>query len=209
VVIAPRVLVAPAAPRIALPLIQMRRAPGAAIVLPAVLTRPGRFNDRAHIAPGLRAPGTNPAFAPRFNANVTPNTAPRVNAVTTTPHINSAVTTTPPHINSAVTTPHVNSVVTTTPHINSAVTGPGADPRFRRPLNNNPPVVTTAPTTNIHPVGPVGNIRPVGPVGNVHPVGPAGPTARPVVPQVRPQVQRAQAAGPKPAPKCNGKDCKR
>jgi hypothetical protein len=199
VVIAPRILVAPAAPRIALPLIQMRRAPGAAIVLPAVLTRPGRFNDRAHVAPGLRAPGTNPAFAPRFNANATTN-MPRVNAVTTTPHINSAVTN--------PNAPRLNNAVTNTPHINSAVTNaPGNDPRFRRPFNNQPPIGTGP--TNFHPVGPVGNVRPVGPVGNVHPVGPAGPTARPVTPQVRPQVQRAQA-GPRAAPpKCNGKDCKR
>jgi uncharacterized caspase-like protein len=206
VVIAPRVLVAPAAPRIALPLIQMRRAPGAAITLPVVLSRPGRFNERARFAPGPRVPGTNPAFAPRFNANATTNT----------PHINSAVTTTP-HINSVVTNPnaahlnnlnavHLNTTATTNPHINSAVTnGPGTDPRFRRSFNNQPPVATVAPT-NVHPVGPVGNVRPVGPVGNVHP---AGPQARPVGPQFRPQVQRAQA-GPRPAPaKCNGKDCKR
>ena len=186
VVIAPRVLVAPAASRIALPLIQMRRAPGAAIVLPVVLSRPGRFNDRARVAPGLRVPGTNPAFAPRFNANATTNT----------PHLNSAVTN--------PNAPHLNNAVTNTPHINSAVTNaPGQDPRFRRQFNDPPnnPVANATSTPNVHPAGPV---------GNVHPVGPAGPTAHPVNPQFRPQVQRAQVGPrPPPPPKCNGKNCKK
>ena len=185
VVIAPRNLVAPPAPRIALPLIQMRRAPGAAIVLPVVLSRPGRFNDRARFAPGPRVPGNNPAFAPRFNTNAT----------TSTPHINSAVTN--------PNAPHLNNAVTNTPHINSAVTNaPGQDPRFRRQFNNPPnnPVANATSTPNVHPAGPV---------GNVHPVGPAGPAAHPVNPQFRPQVQRAQVGPRPPPPKCNGKNCKK
>ena len=67
VVIAPRVIAAPPLVRVALPLIQMRRAPGTSIVLPVVFSRPGRFNERARFAPGPGVPGGNPAFAPRGN----------------------------------------------------------------------------------------------------------------------------------------------
>jgi uncharacterized caspase-like protein len=68
VVIAPRFIVAPPAPRVALPLIQMRRMASAPIVLPTVYSRPGRFNPSARFAPGQRLPGFNPATGARFNA---------------------------------------------------------------------------------------------------------------------------------------------
>ncbi|HUI95691.1 MAG TPA: caspase family protein [Xanthobacteraceae bacterium] len=64
-VIAPRVVVAPVAPRIALPLIQRQR-PAGPIVLPVVL-RPGHLERARWTPPGGRVPGGNPAFAPRFN----------------------------------------------------------------------------------------------------------------------------------------------
>jgi hypothetical protein len=78
VVIAPRVLVAPPTPRIGLPLIQMRRASNAPIVLPVVYSRPGQFNPSARFAPGQRLPGFNPATGIHFNATTTgPNGYPR------------------------------------------------------------------------------------------------------------------------------------
>jgi hypothetical protein len=73
VVFAPRVLAPPPAPRIALPLIQMRRANNAPIALPVVYSRPGRFNSSATIAPGHQLPGFNPAAGARFNAAVAPS----------------------------------------------------------------------------------------------------------------------------------------
>jgi caspase domain-containing protein len=68
VVIAPRIIAPPPAPRIALPLIQMRRTANAPIVLPVVYSRPGRFNPSARLLPGQRLPAFNPATGARFNA---------------------------------------------------------------------------------------------------------------------------------------------
>jgi hypothetical protein len=69
VVIAPRFIAPPPAPRIALPLIQMRRTASAPIVLPVVYSRPGRFNPSVRLLPGQRLPAFNPATGARFNAN--------------------------------------------------------------------------------------------------------------------------------------------
>ena len=85
VVIAPRFIQPPPAPRIALPLIQMRRVTNAPIVLPMVYSRPGqfnRFNPSVRLAPGLgpRVPGFNPAAGARYNAATAtpgPNGFPR------------------------------------------------------------------------------------------------------------------------------------
>src|SRR5262249_29813555 len=71
VVIAPRFMVAPPAPRVALPLIQMRRTASAPIVLPTVYSRPGQLNPAVRFAPGRLAP-----FHP---------TGTRFNGVTATP----------------------------------------------------------------------------------------------------------------------------
>jgi len=68
VVIAPRFIAPPPAPRIALPLIQMRRTASAPIVLPTVYSRPGQLTPYARVAPGQRLPGFNPATGTRFNA---------------------------------------------------------------------------------------------------------------------------------------------
>jgi uncharacterized caspase-like protein len=76
VVIAPRFIAPPPAPRIALPLIQMRRTASAPIVLPTVYSRPGQFNPYLRVAPARPLP----AFAPRFNAATAtpgPNGIPR------------------------------------------------------------------------------------------------------------------------------------
>jgi uncharacterized caspase-like protein len=68
VVITPHFIAPPPAPRIALPLIQMRRTASAPIVLPVVYSRPGQFNPSGRFAPGQRQPGFNPATGDRFNA---------------------------------------------------------------------------------------------------------------------------------------------
>ena len=72
VVFAPRFIAPPPAPRIALPLIQMRRTASAPIVLPVVYSRPGRFNPSARLAPAHQLPGFNPAAGARFNATSAP-----------------------------------------------------------------------------------------------------------------------------------------
>jgi hypothetical protein len=68
VVIAPRFIAPPPAPRIALPLIQMRRTASAPIVLPVVYSRPGRFNPSMRVAPAHQLPTFSPAVGTRFNA---------------------------------------------------------------------------------------------------------------------------------------------
>jgi uncharacterized caspase-like protein len=222
VVIAPRVLVAPPAPRIALPLIQMQRA--APIVLPAVLTRPGRFN-RARLGPqfapspqfGPRVPGVNPAFAPRLNANavaptphapstnpaINPAAAPRLNANAVAPGPHA------PHVNSSVN-PAVNPAAAPRYNAASAPPGPGAGPgqnggpQFHRPLPGNPPPVANAAPNATNVTNSVPNAT------NAVPNGPHPPN-----PQFRPGMQRAQfAPGPRPGPKppaakCEGKRCKK
>src|SRR5262249_56252298 len=65
VVIAPRFIAPPPAPRIALPLIQMRRT--ATIALPMVYSRPGQFNHM-RVAPSHALPPFRPATGARFNA---------------------------------------------------------------------------------------------------------------------------------------------
>lgn len=120
-VIAPRVVVAPPAPRIALPLIQMRRPAGAPIVLPVVLSRPTRF-DRARFAPNPvpspRIPGGNPGLAPRFN------------------NLNNNAAVFPPGHN-----PQFNRQFANPPVANAAPNGPPvgpalrpANPQFRRAM---------------------------------------------------------------------------
>ena len=68
VVFAPRFIAPPPAPRVALPLIQMRRTASAPIVLPVVYSRPGQLNPSVRFAPGQRLPAFNPATGARFNA---------------------------------------------------------------------------------------------------------------------------------------------
>jgi hypothetical protein len=68
VVIAPRFIAPPPAPRIALPLIQMRRTASAPIALPMVYSRPGAFNPYMRVAPAHQLPPFNPAVGARFNA---------------------------------------------------------------------------------------------------------------------------------------------
>jgi Caspase domain len=132
-VIAPRVVVAPIAPRIALPLIQHQR-PAGPIVLPVVLRPGAHFGERARwTPPGGRVPGGNPAFAPRVNTF----TNQRVNTFNGT--------------NQRVNTFNGNT----------AALPPGSNPQFRRPFVNpppapgHPPVAYAAP--NFHPVGPAGH----------------------------------------------------
>ena len=72
VVVAPRFIAPPPAPRIALPLIQMRRTANAAITLPVVYSRPGQFNPSGRFAPGRPLPGFNPATGARFNGAAAP-----------------------------------------------------------------------------------------------------------------------------------------
>jgi hypothetical protein len=67
VVIAPRFIAPPPAPRIALPLIQMRRTASAPIVLPMVYSRPGQFNPYLRVGPAHSLPRFNPATGARFN----------------------------------------------------------------------------------------------------------------------------------------------
>jgi uncharacterized caspase-like protein len=93
-VIAPRVMAPPPSLRVALPMLQIRRPPGAHIMLPVMHTRPGRFEHATRFTPGSRLPGSvRPAFAPRFAPNQlrheravnpnfrAPNGFPRQNAV--------------------------------------------------------------------------------------------------------------------------------
>jgi hypothetical protein len=135
-VIAPRVVVAPIAPRIALPLIQHQRPIGP-IVLPVVLRPGAHFGDRARwTPPGGRVPGGNPAFAPRVNTF----TNPRVNTF------------------------NGNNQRVNTFNGNTAALPPGpGGPQFRRPFVNQPPAPGHPPVAyavpNAHPVGPPG--RPV------------------------------------------------
>jgi uncharacterized caspase-like protein len=80
VVIAPRFIAPPPAPRIALPLIQMRRTASAPIVLPIVYSRPGQFNPYIRVAPAHTLPPFRPATGARFNAATAtpgPNGFPR------------------------------------------------------------------------------------------------------------------------------------
>jgi caspase domain-containing protein len=77
VVIAPRVIAPPPFVRIALPMLQMRRATGTSIVRPMVFSRPGRFERANRLAP------TNQRLNPTiFHANTNPGpTFHRQNAV--------------------------------------------------------------------------------------------------------------------------------
>jgi len=85
VVIAPRFIAPPPAPRIALPLIQMRRTASAPIVLPMVYSRPGQFNPYLRVAPSHTLTPFRPATGARFNAATAtpgPNGFPRERMVT-------------------------------------------------------------------------------------------------------------------------------
>jgi len=93
-VIAPRTMTPPPALRVALPVLRIRRPPGAHIMLPVMHTRPGRFEHATRFSPGPRLPGTvRSTLAPRFAPNQlrheravnpnfrAPNGFPRQNAV--------------------------------------------------------------------------------------------------------------------------------
>jgi hypothetical protein len=194
-VIAPRVVVAPPALRIALPLIQMRRPAGGPIVLPVVLSRPGRFAPGAGLAPVQRLPAANPAFAPRVNA--TPNVV--------TPNRPSGPTALAP---AALRPNAINAAPGPAAIAPARLPGPGALPsgpgQFRQNAINAP-----AAPTNVPQYRPATGTPPV---ANVAPqLQPAQPMVRPVNPQLRPLAQRAQI-GPNPRPgpaRCAGKGCRR
>jgi hypothetical protein len=188
-VIAPRVVVAPPAPRIALPLIQTRRAPGVPIVLPVVLSRPARVGPAA-VAPAPRLPALNPAGAARITTfPAAPGQLPRPalpaapgqNLVTTAPGQNVV----PPH---KLQTPNQPSAVPPRPQAINAPPGPNTAPQYRPP-GPRPPLANLAPQNQ-----------------------PAQAIVRPANRQFRPAAQRAQL-GPKPKPaspaRCAGKECKR
>jgi uncharacterized caspase-like protein len=137
VIIAPRFIAPPPAPRVALPLIQMRRA-SAPIVLPAVYSRPGRFNSSSHLAPGRPLPafnnpgvGTrfnNPAAGTRFNgaAAVGPRGYPRERMVN--PNLAPSG---PPRVNA------VNVPTNAPPHYRPPVANVGPQLRVQQPVRSN------------------------------------------------------------------------
>jgi hypothetical protein len=179
VVIAPRIMRPPPEPRIALPLIQMRRAPGVPIMLPVVLSRPGRFNNpAARFAPGQHLPGYNPGIGPRFNAHtVAPGLTgfPRDRVVNPNP--------------GPAGFPRRNA-------INGPV-GPAG------------PAGPTGPAGPAGPVGPAGsqNRPPVANVAPQ--LQPAQPTARPANQQFRPAAQTGPKPRAAAAARCAGRGCKR
>jgi hypothetical protein len=127
VVIAPRFIAPPPAPRIALPLIQMRRA-SASITLPVVYSRPGAFNPSNRVAPMRPLPGFNPATGTRFNGA----------AATTGPHWNARDRMVNPNLAPGV--PRSNAV--------NAVNVPSnAAPLYRPPVggSNGPQVPRSQP----------------------------------------------------------------
>jgi hypothetical protein len=122
VVFAPRLIAPPPAPRVALPLIQMRRTASAPIVLPVVYSRPGQLNPSVRFAPGQRLPGFNPATGTRFNAVTAtpgPNGYPRERLVNPSLHQNLAPS-------GALRSSTVNAV--------NGPTGPTAAPLYRPPV---------------------------------------------------------------------------
>ena len=145
VVIAPRFVQPPPAPRIALPLIQMRRTANAPIVLPAVYSRPARFNSSVHLAPARQLPGFNPTTGTRVNA-VNPAAGTRFNAASATPGTNGV-----PRdrlINPSLATPGVPRTTTLT-----APTGTKLAPIHQPPVANvTPQLQPTQPA--LHPVNP-------------------------------------------------------
>jgi hypothetical protein len=188
-VIAPRVMVAPPAPRIALPLIQTRRPAGAAIVLPVVLSRPGRFN---------------PGFAPARLGPARLGPA-HINGVTATPGQFQRPGPGPlsgsQHPNLATTTPGQNGLP------QNKLTNPNA------PFHSNAINGPQGPVANpqAHMTGPLGQSHPNTFNGTQHMPSQAQSVVRPVNPQFRPPPQHPQiTANPKPAPvRCAGKGCKR
>ncbi len=221
-IIAPRVVVAPPAPRIALPLLQTRRPPGVPIALPVVLSRPASV-PAAGLAPAQRLPAVNPAGAARINAvpaapGQLPRPAlpplpgpPRQNVVNTAPAQNVVPPNKLPNANAPLAVPPRPSAINAPP-------GPNASPQYRAP---GPNAVAPGPSgplrqnnaINVPPgPNPAPQYRPPGPpVANVAPqIKPAQPITRPVNTQIRPPPQRAQVAPKPPAPaKCTGKECKR
>jgi hypothetical protein len=210
-IIAPRVVVVPPAPRIALPLIQTRRPPGVPIVLPAVLSRPV---PAAGLAPTQRLPAVNPAGASRMNAvSPAPGQLPRPalpplpgpphqNVVNTVPAQNLV----PPNKSQ---NPNAPSAMPLRPSATNAVPGTGARPQNPLPAPPGPLRQNNALTVPSQGVAPP--YRPPGPpVANVAPqIKPAQPITRPVNSALR-QPQRAQVAPKPPAPaKCAAKECKR
>lgn len=150
VVIAPRFIAPPPAPRIALPLIQMRRTASAPIVLPTVYSRPGQLNPSARFAPGQRLPGFNPPTGTRFNAVTTtpgPNGYPRERLVNPSLHQNLA----PPGPLRSNTVNAVNAV--------NVPPGPNAAPLYRPPVARVTPQLQTTQQPTLRPVNP--QVRPV------------------------------------------------
>jgi len=141
VVIAPRFVVAPPAPRVALPLIQMRRTASAPIVLPTVYSRPGQLNPAVRFAPG-RLPPFNPTGT-RFNgvtATPGPHGYPRERLV------NPGLAPTGPLRSNTV-----NAV--------NAPTGTNAAPLYRPPAARVGPQLQPTTQSAIRPVNP--QARPV------------------------------------------------
>jgi len=143
VVIAPRVVVAPVAPRVALPLIQRQRVAGP-IVLPVVVSRPARFDARGRFAPVSHGPGGNPAFAPRFH-NLNDRHVNTFNGNTATVPQGSN-----PQSNPQFRRQFVNQTPGGgNPPVANAV------PNVHPPGGGNPPVANAV--TNVHPVAPTGH----------------------------------------------------
>jgi uncharacterized caspase-like protein len=143
VVIAPRFIAPPPAPRIALPLIQMRRTASAPIVLPMVYSRPGQLNPSVRFAPGQRLPAFNPSTGTRFNAVTAtpgPHGYPRERLVN--PNL------APPGTLRSNT---VNAV--------NVPTGPHAAPLYRPPAARGTPQLQTTAQPTLRPVNP--QVRPV------------------------------------------------
>jgi len=216
-VIAPRMVVAPPVSRIALPLIQMRRAPGVAVALPVVLSRPGNFNPRTGPSvPAQRLPAsTNPSLAPgRLNGNgVTaapggPQFRPggpggQPGAAAVGPRFHQPIPGSQPGVANAG------------PQFRPGVPGgqPGVaavGPRFHQPIPGSQPGVANA-GPQLRPVVPGGQPGAVHVAPQFRPAGPPPGAVRPLNAQIRPVPPHVQVPPPRAAAavRCSGKDCAR
>ena len=179
VVIAPRIMLPPPEPRLALPLIQMRRAPGMRIMLPVVLSRPGRFNNpAARFAPGQRLPGYNPGIGPRFQ-----------------PHTVAPGLTGFPR--DRVVTP------------NTGPAGLQRRTTINGPVGPAGPAGPAGPVAPAGPAGPAGSQNRPPLANATPQLQPAQPIARPANQQFRPAVQTGPKPRAAAAVRCAGRGCKR
>ncbi len=215
-VIAPRVIVPPPTLRVALPLVQTRRAPGVQVFTPTLPPRvaPVAF-PAANRLPGI-AP---PAALPRQNAvntapalNVPPqNRLPTPNLPAALPRQNAVNAAPAQNIPSQNRLPKVPAAAGPKPNAVSAAPTNNVPLQNRLPPPNAPAAVGPRPNAVTATPNPKLTPAPTGPAANVAPrVQPAAaPPVRPAAAQMRPPPQRAQLA-PRPVPqKCAGKSCKR